>query len=191
MLIMLNSICEMWEEIHKILEEKDQLERIEGVTKKDLDLMVQFLDPFQNTSPEIEGDNYPTLHLPVLWKINLKKLLEVYAHDSRIIRALKAEAKEYFSKCPKFHILYFVTVFLHPKLKHMKMLSEEEKTKTMEYVAARVKNSQEREMVEDDEVEPKKRRMNTVSDFFEPSNLGELENYKAVGDDESFVLLPW
>uniref|UniRef100_A0A1B0D3I3 HAT C-terminal dimerisation domain-containing protein n=1 Tax=Phlebotomus papatasi TaxID=29031 RepID=A0A1B0D3I3_PHLPP len=73
------------------------------------------------------------------------------------------------------------------------MFSKEEKAKTIEYVAARVENSREREVVEDDEVEPKKSRMDTVSDFFEPSHLGELENYKAlaVGDDESFALLPW
>uniref|UniRef100_A0A1B0DG64 Uncharacterized protein n=1 Tax=Phlebotomus papatasi TaxID=29031 RepID=A0A1B0DG64_PHLPP len=194
---MLISLSDVWDEVVEILEERDQHDRIEQICKKEVDAIVNFLQPFKDSSMEVEGEDYPTLHLPILWQIKLKKHLNVCTEDSTIIRTLKNEAAENLARTPDFHILYYAAVFLHPKLKNLTMLSKEEKLKTIQYIEDEIENFRDEDVDQEQEVmeisESKKSRLDTVSSFYEPSQLREIEKYKSilVGDDEDFSMLKW
>lgn len=78
---MLKSVSKQYREINELLESRGQSERMEGIYQNTLTTVIDFLEPFKKASEELQGEDYPTLHLVMLWFYNLS------AHCTRL-RAL-------------------------------------------------------------------------------------------------------
>ena len=63
----LRSIKAVYPELQQMLEERDELHRLDGINEDIVDFMVDFLQDFCEAQTELEGDLYPTLNLVALW----------------------------------------------------------------------------------------------------------------------------
>ncbi|KAL7403703.1 hypothetical protein ABVT39_003909 [Epinephelus coioides] len=67
---MLESVLKHYGEIRQLLDEKDQLHRMEGIYQDQLVHLIEFLTLFITG---LEGEKYPTIHTVLLWFHKLKK----------------------------------------------------------------------------------------------------------------------
>ncbi len=69
----LDSIKEVYTELREKLDNRRESRRIDEVSPDVLEFLLDFLRPFYQAQRELEGDQYPTLNLVVLWHERLKR----------------------------------------------------------------------------------------------------------------------
>ncbi|KAK9975039.1 hypothetical protein ABG768_023103 [Culter alburnus] len=65
-------LADVYAELREKLESRGEAQRMADVSPDVLDFLVGFLHPFYEAQRELEGDQYPTLNLVVLWHERLK-----------------------------------------------------------------------------------------------------------------------
>ncbi len=68
----LDSIKEVYTELREKVDNRGESRRINKVSPDVLEFLLDFLRPFYQAQKELEGDQYPTLYLVVLWHEWLK-----------------------------------------------------------------------------------------------------------------------
>lgn len=136
---MIDSVLSQMEEIRLLLEERDQQFRLEQISIPDLQLLLNFVEPFHEATKELQGDG-ATLHLVILWYRKLLHLLEEQPNVVKevAINHLKLKFERSLQKCHK------IAIFLHPLYRQLKMFPEEERQEIlalMEYELGHIRLS--------------------------------------------------
>ena len=116
---MLCSVLNAREEIHNLLEEKDQLSRIETLDWSVVSILVERLKPFESATKQLEGERFPTIQKVFLCYTMLKRELQISPTDLTFVKFIK---KRGFScLTTKFTIsdLQLLGLFVHPKFKSL------------------------------------------------------------------------
>lgn len=132
----------MFQSVHKALPEIIQIHgehfgRIKNINTDLLEKIIQFLDPFKKASDDLEGDKCPTIHKAILYQQLLKKHLKKYADfqtnmcksdeeptTNSILQILGKQGLKLMESKFQLSDEHEIAVFLSPKFKSLKMLSE-------------------------------------------------------------------
>lgn len=101
--------------------------------------IIRFLEPFKEASDHLEGENYPTFNLILLWRVEILKHLT----DGNFIGPVKTLAKyalQYLKE--KFPVLmeYKVATFLDPRYRHLEMLTDIERNQVLKEILNSMKD---------------------------------------------------
>uniref|UniRef100_H3ACA1 HAT C-terminal dimerisation domain-containing protein n=1 Tax=Latimeria chalumnae TaxID=7897 RepID=H3ACA1_LATCH len=127
----LNSILDIYHELHKKLEEHGESYRLENIAPDMLQILVSFLRPFYEAQRELEGDEYPTLNLVILWFEKLKRHCQPLSSDTPVVWLLKKA---------EIHDLHMIALFLWPKFNQFQTLSNHECEEVYSKVRRLIKN---------------------------------------------------
>lgn len=120
-----SSILSQWESIEEILRERNELFRLDTISRRSLEILVGFLTPFKKASDELESSTRPTLHLVPVWKRRLLQHCVVEARDCHSLRLIKENSSRLIEEKLELHQLHKVAMFLHPRLKGLKALEDD------------------------------------------------------------------
>ena len=109
------------------MEEKDQLDRLDGIQPDVLNTITEFLLLFKTVSEELEGDKYPTIQLVVLWFYKLKKHCKPQYGDPEYMVYIRARAIQLLNEKLSISITHKLGTFLCPHFKSLKMFPAEER----------------------------------------------------------------
>uniref|UniRef100_H3AVU8 HAT C-terminal dimerisation domain-containing protein n=1 Tax=Latimeria chalumnae TaxID=7897 RepID=H3AVU8_LATCH len=126
----LNSIQEIYHELHEKLEEHGESYRLENIAPD----MLQFLVPFYEVQRELEGDEYPTLNLVIFWFEKLKRHCQLLSSDTPVQAVVRLLKKV------EIHDLHKIALFLWPKFNPLRMLSNHEREEVYSEVRRLIKN---------------------------------------------------
>uniref|UniRef100_H3AQA6 BED-type domain-containing protein n=1 Tax=Latimeria chalumnae TaxID=7897 RepID=H3AQA6_LATCH len=136
----LNSIQEIYHELHKKLEEHRESYRLENIAPDMLQFLVSFLQPFYEAQRELEGDAYPTLNLVILWFEKLKRHCQPLSSDTPVQAAVRQRHYVWLLKKVEIHDLHKIALFLWPKFNQLRMLSNHEREEVYSEVRMLIKN---------------------------------------------------
>lgn len=131
---MLESILKQYTDIRQLLEDKDQLHRMEGIFQDQLMHLIEFLTLFKLAITELEGEKYPTIHMVLLWFFKLKKHCELKLGDPSYIVFLRGRASTLLVEKLLLTPTHKVATFLCPRFKSLKMLVPEDRQEVMRQV---------------------------------------------------------
>uniref|UniRef100_H2ZY74 Hermes trasposase DNA-binding domain-containing protein n=1 Tax=Latimeria chalumnae TaxID=7897 RepID=H2ZY74_LATCH len=130
----LNSILEIYHELHKKLEERGESYRFENIAPDMLQFLVSFIQPFYEAQRELEGDEYPTLSLVILWFEKLKRHCQPLSSDTPVQAVVRLLKKV------EIHDLHKIALFLWPKFNQLQMLSNHEREEVYSEVRRLIEN---------------------------------------------------
>ncbi|KAL1276173.1 hypothetical protein QQF64_035796 [Cirrhinus molitorella] len=116
---MLKSVSKQYREINELLESRGQSESMEGIHQNTLTTVIDFLEPFKKASEELQGEDYPTLHLVMLWFYKLDAHCKPVFGDPEYMALL--HQKLILTDAHK------IALFLCPHYKSLKMMTETER----------------------------------------------------------------
>lgn len=130
-LLLIASVTEQYDHIMSILtdaQRKNWSFRVDLANE-----IIRFLEPFKEASDHLEGENYPTFNLILLWRVEIRNHLT----DGNFIGPVKTIAKyalKYLNE--KFPVLmeYKVATFLDPRYRHLEMLTDIERNQVFEEI---------------------------------------------------------
>lgn len=123
------SVKENQAKIVQFLQEKGELNRIEKINFHFISALVHLLEPFQETFKKLEGDKYPTIHLPYVYIKHLINLCKSNNDDIEIIKLLKEKLETYLESVvlKNLKLLHKVALFLFPPTNKLSQLPENER----------------------------------------------------------------
>lgn len=130
---MLISVYEQFEEIQSLLEARN-CTFLDQVSKKDVQTIIDFLQPFKEATDSLERDKCPTLPLVLLHLARLRKHL---CEDSSVEPALaniKVRAESFLERKLKLGMAHKVATFLLPQFRQLRMIPEEEREEVYAHV---------------------------------------------------------
>jgi len=127
MFYLLESVLKNLTEIEHILQTRNEMFRMTGIDKKLLENLVAFLEVFRVASVEMEATKVPTLHLPLPWYHKIVQNCEVKQQDVSEMTLLKSRALQLVKSKFILEPVHHVASVLNPKMKNLRMLSDEEK----------------------------------------------------------------
>ncbi|CAJ0851345.1 4781_t:CDS:2, partial [Entrophospora sp. SA101] len=86
---MLESVYDQFETIYNLLEERDELYRLEDVDLQTLENLVIFLKKFKEASQCLEASKQPTLHLVIPWYKSLLMHCQINPSDHETLKQMK------------------------------------------------------------------------------------------------------
>ncbi|XP_022711050.1 zinc finger protein 618-like isoform X2 [Varroa jacobsoni] len=121
----LQSILSQWGQITKALGTTDEeAQYTSPINISLLEEIVKFITPFRQAIRDLSESRKPTLHLVVVWYTRLVKEMQPENTDSILINTLKTHARMYLMQM-EVHQLHRIALFLHPKLKSLKLLQDD------------------------------------------------------------------
>ncbi len=123
----LDSIKEVYTELREKLDNRRESRRIDEVSPDVLEFLLDFLRPFYQAQRELEGDQYPTLNLVVLWHERLKRHCRPVASDSPHQAIIRYRHLEWLNRKIKIETLHKLAIFMWPKFCQLRMLSQPER----------------------------------------------------------------
>ncbi|KAL7380102.1 hypothetical protein ABVT39_011668 [Epinephelus coioides] len=137
--------CEVrWKSKVNMLDEKDQLHRMEGIYQDQLVHLIEFLTLFKLAITGLEGEKYPTIHTVLLWFHKLKKHCQPKFGDPGYISQLRACASCLLDEKMLLTPTHKMATFLCPRFKSLKMLTPEDRQEVMRQVRAALVNEEHR-----------------------------------------------
>ena len=123
---MLKPILEQYDNIDSILFEHKRSEaiRISNIDRHLLKEAIDFLEIFYNATGEIEGDLEQTLYLVLPWMKKIKQCCNDEFSETFEMTTLKHNCLNLINGKFKPHLYHKVAVFLNPRQRSMKLLSE-------------------------------------------------------------------
>jgi len=88
---MLRSFAQNVDEIREILRSKDQNRYLLKVYMFVVADLIQFLEPFEDVTKQLEADHWPTLHKVFLCFFKLQRFMSPSPADSCLLKFLKKE----------------------------------------------------------------------------------------------------
>lgn len=122
-----------WTLMLNILEESNKMNILDGVTKEELESLIQFLDIFHMATKSMETTSKPTVFAVLAWFDKIERFLKRLPTDAPIIQTAKENVEAYFLLTiaenqqylrSKYHLM---SNFLHPGLKNLAKFSPMEK----------------------------------------------------------------
>lgn len=95
---MLESIRSQYHDIHDLLESRGQAHRLDGIHLDQLTHLIDFLSIFKVAIDELEGEQYPTIHMVLLWFSKLRKHCEPKFGDVPYMRSLRSRASVFLEE---------------------------------------------------------------------------------------------
>ena len=89
--------------------------------------MIDFLEPFKKASKELQGEDYPTLYLVMLWFYNLSALCKPVFGDPEYMALLRTRALSLLHQKLILTDTHKIALFLCPRYKSLKMMTETER----------------------------------------------------------------
>ena len=126
MFYLLESVQGKFDEIDHILRTRGEGYRLAGIDKDLLSDVVNFLEVFRVASVELE-DKKPTLHLALPWYYKMIQHCEAGSSDSDEMTLVKSTALSLLHNKFLLEPLHQVAAVLNPKMKTLRMLSEDKK----------------------------------------------------------------
>ena len=168
--LMLKPILEQYENIESILFEHKRSEviRISNIDRHLLKELIDFLEIFYNATNEIEGDLEPTLHLVLPWMKKIKQYCNEGISETFDITTLKNNCLYIIDEKFKPHLYHKIAVFLNPRQKSMKVLSEEDQTIVLEEVKRYITEIHGNDLsilIESETVQNKRSRIDTIREY--------------------------
>ncbi|KAA0722912.1 hypothetical protein E1301_Tti013661 [Triplophysa tibetana] len=121
---MLESISSQFEDIRTLLEERGEVDRLTNLDEEALSDFVAYLERFKEATKALEASKTPTLHLTIVWYERIRRHLRAFSNDSNIISSLKEKCLSILQDKFDIHRLHRLAMFLHPKLKSMKLIAD-------------------------------------------------------------------
>ncbi|KAL2088169.1 hypothetical protein ACEWY4_016997 [Coilia grayii] len=122
---MLDSISCQYEAIRVLLEERGEEDRLTPISRETLLEIVAFLARFKEATKALEASKTPTIHLTAVWLERLKRHLQPCSTDSMTLSSLREKCLKVLDEKFQLHLLHKLAMFLHPKLKSLRLLSSE------------------------------------------------------------------
>uniref|UniRef100_A0A3Q2CJ70 BED-type domain-containing protein n=1 Tax=Cyprinodon variegatus TaxID=28743 RepID=A0A3Q2CJ70_CYPVA len=193
------SVKMRWNSLHTMLERGEHT-HLANINKKTLSDIVAFLARFKEAIKALEASKTLTIHLTVVWLEHLKRHLQPSSTDSLMLTSLKEKCLKILSDKFHLHLLHKLAMFLHPKLKSMKLLSNQAEVNTVHSEARRLVQGKIklRDSTASPHVHHQRRGQKRIADVDDSSDEGlqpEDEvaayiNYKTPKEDP-FDLLCW
>ncbi|RXN18938.1 Zinc finger BED domain-containing [Labeo rohita] len=118
-----DSIKDVYAELREKFDNHGESRRIDEVSPDVLEFLLEFLCPFYQAQRELEGDQYPTINLVVLWHKQLKRHCRPVASDSPHQAIIREQHLEWLNRKIKIETLHKLAIFLWPKFPQLRMLS--------------------------------------------------------------------
>lgn len=136
MLSMFKSIKNNFTEIMRELNEKNESNKIEGITVRLLEDVIVYLGIFQKSSTDLQQSSKPTLHLCFPYYLNLIAKSRETTTDSNPIKTFKINCAQILEKVwrPELKIQHLTATFLNPRCKYLSILSLEQKQEVYDYI---------------------------------------------------------
>lgn len=144
---MLISIIENYQELHHILETKQEtssrnsnvLDKLTCLSVHDMKAVCSVLVFFKNVSTAVEGDKYVTLHNYWVVLREMKKTLLPNRSDPDLVKSMKSAGLDYIERSERAgHFLptfrQKMAMFLHPQMKGLNCASIDERKEIHEHV---------------------------------------------------------
>ncbi len=123
----LKSITDVYTELRKMLESRGEAQRMADVSPDVLDFLVSFLHPFYEAQWKLEGDQYPTLNLVVLWHERLKRHCQPVKTDMPYQATICQHHLKWIGKKVQIQQLHKLAIYLWPKFNLLRMFCETER----------------------------------------------------------------
>lgn len=101
---------------------------MEGVYQNTLTSVIDFLEPFKKASEELQGEDYPTLHLVMLWFYKLGAHCQPVFGDPKYIVLLRRRASALLHDKLIITDTHKIALFLCPRFKSLRMMTQNERT---------------------------------------------------------------
>ncbi|KAG4067136.1 hypothetical protein HA402_000127 [Bradysia odoriphaga] len=171
-LTLISSITKQYDHIMSLLTET---QRNNWSFRVDLaNEIIRFLEPFKEASDHLEGENYPTFNLILLWRIEILKHLT----DGQFIGPVKTLAKyalKYLEEKLPVLMEYKIATFLDPRYRHMEMLTDAERNDVFIEVLSLMKDIRPPEI--ETASQSKKARYSIYEGIIENRDEHELKSY--------------
>ena len=173
-----------FDEIAAILMSRNELSYLFGIHKTDMEALLEFLSEIKKCSEEHSADLVPTLPLVLPWITKLQKISQPSAEDPAVLKQFKEAFSEGLKA--KFHItpLHYISSFLHPTLKALTFLNEDDRQWTFQEVRKMLStlgfvNVADQGQSASDE--PKAKKSKLILDIISPPeyHCDEVDNYKS------------
>lgn len=109
---------------------------------EDEDAMKKILAPFKEPLRSLVADGTATISEVVLWKKKLEKHFRVEEGDDENMKTIKEAFQMQIKQSLKLHDYHKIAVFLDPKFKGLRFLTEEERVETLAIVKAQLARDQ-------------------------------------------------
>uniref|UniRef100_A0A8D8DM61 Zinc finger protein 618 n=1 Tax=Culex pipiens TaxID=7175 RepID=A0A8D8DM61_CULPI len=109
---------------------------------EDEDAMKKILAPFKEPLRSLVADGTATISEVVLWKKKLEKHFRVEEADDENMKTIKEAFQMQIKQSLKLHDYHKIAVFLDPKFKGLRFLTEEERVETLAIVKAQLARDQ-------------------------------------------------
>jgi len=119
---MLESVYDQFETIYNLLEERDELYRLEDVDLQTLENLVIFLKKFKEASQCLEASKQPTLHLVIPWYKSLLMHCQINPSDHETLKQMKEVVAEKIIEKIIINDLHKLAIFFDPRMKQLKIL---------------------------------------------------------------------
>ncbi|OQV13486.1 hypothetical protein BV898_12234 [Hypsibius exemplaris] len=135
---MLNSIRKSYDQIEKILRDRNEVHLLPG-SKALLEEFSEFLKPFKDATIVLSADTSPTLHLVALCYYKLRRQSNtISVTTSAALRALVDHAKKVVPVKLIVDDIHKVAMFLNPASKHLPVFEDHKKPAIQAMVGARL-----------------------------------------------------
>ena len=123
----LNSVRSVYQELRQKLEDRAESWRIDAVCPDVLHFLDELLQPFYEAQRELEGDQYSTINLVLLWFERLKRHCGKKTSDTPYQAIIRGRHLHWILRKVEIKDLHRIATFLWPKYSQLRMLSASER----------------------------------------------------------------
>lgn len=113
---MIDSILYAWSELKAQLEDQEQ-HRLNAIDKSLLIQLLNFMEPFHDSTLDFQYKNKPTLHSVFLWRESLVSHLDHCEKEHLAIKEMKSIGRAYLEEKWVLSPIHKLAAFLHPQVK--------------------------------------------------------------------------
>lgn len=142
---MFNSLVEAknWIILNEVLVASPKRKLLDRIDKEEIVDMIRFLTLFNRATKSMETTARPTIHNVLAWYDAIEKQVQLSGNESAIIKTAKENVESYFLLTTLEHsnfltsVFHKMGIFLHPELKQMRKLSQDERQEVRHEVKLR------------------------------------------------------
>jgi hypothetical protein len=122
LLMIIESVINQEDDIRRVLHEKGEDHRVNGIDFGMLKDIAKFLSPFKQATKSLEANSYPTIHRVYLWYQKLQRHVETQCFDSSLIAQLKERLTVSLQEKFQMSKIHKLALFLNPQYKMLRKL---------------------------------------------------------------------
>lgn len=136
-LAMFSSIKENYTEVCQVLQNKNLMEKLDGIRLNSLNESITFLENFQFVLEELQASSKPTLYLCIPFYYKLISACDLSGNESPMLKEFKQNICKRLIETwkPLLQINHLAATFLYPKCKKLPMFSPEKRKEVRDHIA--------------------------------------------------------